>query len=136
MGLVTVDMIFVDTDILIDVMRGVSRVGQLLDRIASSETLAMCIVTQMELIVGCRNKIELAGLADFFDAFETIALNEASLRRAVVLLEEFRLSHGLLMADALIAATVLTSESSLLTRNTRHFSFRPGIQLVPDKLEQ
>jgi predicted nucleic acid-binding protein len=52
----------VDTDILIDAARGVSKAVDCLDKIKSTSSLSISIVAQMELIVGCRNKTELRAL--------------------------------------------------------------------------
>lgn len=45
----------VDTDILIDAGRGISDAVTCLQNLKSSSSLAISIVTQMELIVGCAN---------------------------------------------------------------------------------
>ncbi len=84
----------------------------------------------MELIVGCRNKIELKNLDQFLEDFEIIGLNYSITQRAVDLLKEFRLSHGLLIGDSLIAATSLVLEAPLLTRNRRDFQFIEGLILL------
>ena len=123
-------MILVDTDILVDLLRGENGTGQLLSKIASDESLAVSIVTKMELVVGCRNKTEIANVADLLGRFDVIPINEPSSQRAAALLEEFRLSHGLLIPDALIAATAVTRDLALLTKNRKHFSFIPGLELA------
>lgn len=48
---------------------------------------------------------------------------------AVNLVRQYRLSHGLLIADALIAATCLVNAIPLLTKNQRDFRFITGLQL-------
>ena len=48
-----------DTDILIDVGRGNSEAVNCLQNYAQTSVLAISLITQMELIVGCRNKTEL-----------------------------------------------------------------------------
>ena len=45
----------VDTDIIIDVGRGIPEAVNCLQRLQSSSRLAISVVTQMELIVGCTN---------------------------------------------------------------------------------
>ena len=52
----------VETDILIDVARGNGEAIDSLMRLEKGSRLAISAVTQMDLIVGCRNKAELAGL--------------------------------------------------------------------------
>ena len=52
-------LIIVDTDILIDVGRGDKTAIDCLQRIDQQFELTISVVTQMELMVGCRNKVEL-----------------------------------------------------------------------------
>jgi hypothetical protein len=51
--------------------------------------------------------------------------------RAVALLQQYRLSHGLLIADALIAATGLEHNEPFITKNQRDFRFIAGLNLQP-----
>ena len=78
----------------------------------------------MELIVGCRNKAELRELDELLKIFQIVKLTSQISDRAVSLLRQYRLSHGLLLADALIAATALASLRSLLRINAITASLR------------
>jgi predicted nucleic acid-binding protein len=49
------EVLMVDTDILVDVARGVKRASSFLDEMKPRYVLAISSVTEMELIVGCRN---------------------------------------------------------------------------------
>ncbi len=60
----------VDTDIIIDVGRGIPEAVNCLQRLQSSSRLAISVVTQMELIVGCTNKSELRTLEKFLQQFD------------------------------------------------------------------
>lgn len=51
--------------------------------------------------------------------------------KAVDLLKQYRLSHGLLIADALIAATALEHSEPFITKNQRDFRFITGLHLLP-----
>lgn len=55
----------VDSDILIDVARGEAEAINCLLRLEQNSPLAISAVSQMELIVGCRNKKELQDLQKF-----------------------------------------------------------------------
>jgi predicted nucleic acid-binding protein len=46
-------------------------------------------------------------------------------------LQQYNRSHGLLIADALIAATALSIQAPLLTANRRDFDFIEGLALFP-----
>jgi len=120
----------VDTDILIDAARGVSNAINCLNNIKSTSSLSISIVTQMELIVGCRNKTELRSLDKFLRQFQIIALDTSISHKAIHLLQEYRLSHGLLIADSLIAATAITQNWPFITKNQKHYKFIDGLNLL------
>lgn len=123
-------VILLDTNILIDVGRGVKTSVDVVKHITDESTIAISIVTQMELVIGCRNKSELQKLNKFLKNFQIISLDVEISKNALELLKKFRLSHGLLIADSLIAATALTYNLPLATRNVRDFKFIPKIQLL------
>ena len=65
-----------DTDILIDVSRSVMEAIVYVRQLEHSASIAISIVTEMELIVGCRNKEELRILDRFLRRFDVIPINE------------------------------------------------------------
>jgi predicted nucleic acid-binding protein len=67
----------IDTDILIDAALGISAAMDCLAEIEQRSTSAICIITQMELFVGCRNKTELRHTERFLRRFHVLELNEA-----------------------------------------------------------
>lgn len=122
--------VVVDTDILIDVARGNGDAIDCLLRLEKGSRLAISAVTQMELIVGCRNKAELKDLEQFLRLYQILAITDRISERGVDLLQQYFLSHGLLIADALIAATALTRVEPLITKNQRDFRFIAGLNLL------
>ena len=124
-------LILIDTDILIDVGRGVELAAARLEAEAKTSTLAISVITQMELIIGCRNKEKLRNLEKFLLPFEIVKLNEVISDTAVDLLGKYRLSHGLLIADALIAATAITIKAPFLSKNQSDYRFISGLNLLP-----
>lgn len=124
------DIIIVDTDILIDVGRGVNEAIACLQRLEKQSPLAVSVVTQMELIVGCRNKAEQKQIEKFLKRFNHLKLSEIVSDTATDLLRQYRLSHGLLIADSLIAATALAFGVELITKNQRDYQFISGLKLL------
>lgn len=120
----------VDTDILIDAGRQIPEAIEYLRSREATSTLAVSSVTQMEMIIGCRNKREYADLEKFLRRFRILPLTSDISDMAVNLLSQYNLSHGLLIADALIAATAITYSESLATKNQRDFRFIDGLDLL------
>ena len=121
----------IDTDILIDSGRGVQEAVDCLQDIQANSALAISVVTQMEMMIGCRDKIEKQKLDKFLRQFQIVPLDEAISDKAVELLGLYRLSHGLLIADGLIAATALVLGAPFITKNQRDYRFIAGLNLLP-----
>ena len=120
----------IDTDVLIDAGRGVREAVTCLQELEQHAVPAISVISQMELLIGCHNKSELRSLDRFLQRFHIFKLNEQSSEIAIDLLRKYRLSHGLLIADALIAATALSLNVSFLTKNRRDYRFLKGLRLL------
>ncbi len=81
-------------------------------------------ITYLELAQGCRSKEELQrakrGLT--VQQAQILPLTPALSERSAALIDAHALADGLQLADALIAATALEHNLTLLTGNTRHFT--------------
>lgn len=124
-------MILVDTDVLIDALRGReparARIAEALERGA----LATTTITAFELTSGARSEKQEASIADLLAGlavlpFDTEAARAASRVRRT--LEATGQTIG--MADYLIAGIALGRNLPLLTRNRRHFERVPGLDLA------
>lgn len=121
----------IDTDILIDVGRGITGAVACLNTLQSTSALATSVITEMELVVGCRNSAELRTVENFLAQFQVVKMNETISDKAVELLKTYRLSHGLLIADAFIAATAIVLDWPFITKNQKDYRFIPGLNLLP-----
>ena len=117
-----------DSCILIDYLRGDDATHDILNA-DRKLGLGMSAVTMMELIVGAFNKREIQLIKKTFADFNILELNEAISVRAKNLIEQYSKSHGLLIPDALIAATALEYDLPLFTANISDFRFIPGLEL-------
>jgi predicted nucleic acid-binding protein len=124
------ERIIVDSDILILVSRNDPSAILYLDTLEKTRGVAVSAVSAFELIIGSLNKTDQAAITKFLARFEHIHIGEDTSEAALTLLERYRLSHGLLMADALIAATALVNDLEIVTRNTKDFRFINGLRLV------
>ena len=124
------DFVIVDTDILIDTGRGVAHAVSCLQAIEHRSVLATSAVTQMELLVGSRNKKEQGDIEKFLLRFQIMKVTGPASDLAVDLLRRYRLSHGLLIADALIAASAVVLNAPLISKNQRDYKFIAGLDLL------
>ena len=77
---------FLDTDIVVDVLRGFPPAVNYLETAEQQETLAISITTHMELIIGCRNRAELRRVEQFLERFNIWSLSATIGETAVDLL--------------------------------------------------
>ena len=63
-----------------------------------------------------------------------VDFDQAVSRRTISLIRDYSKSHGLLFADAVIAATCLENNLKLITLNEKDFRFIDGLELQVPKL--
>jgi predicted nucleic acid-binding protein len=120
-----------DSDVLIDISRAMPAAIDYVDALPDPWMIAR--VTAMELLVGARDKREVAWLHSFVSSYPTVPLDDAIGKRAYRLLKDYSKSHGLHIFDSLVAATALEEGLTLITRNKRHFGMIDGLILqVPE----
>ncbi|MBD2545101.1 type II toxin-antitoxin system VapC family toxin [Planktothricoides raciborskii] len=122
--------ILIDTDLLIDLANNDSIAKERLVKESQKFLLTISIITELELIVGCRNKQELEALDKFLRQFSIFQLNREISTKAEELMRSYYLSHGLLIADALIAATAIENQIPLLSKNQRDYRFISELNLL------
>jgi predicted nucleic acid-binding protein len=122
------ELILCDTNIFISWFKGDLETIKRIQHIGLDNILIPS-VTVMELLQGTQNKTESIRLKKKLKAYHIIHFNELTSKHAIELIDQFRLSHGLLIPDAIIAATAITFNLKLFTYNLKDFKFIPGIQL-------
>jgi predicted nucleic acid-binding protein len=120
----------IDTDILVDAERGYADAIHFLAAQYSTAGIQFSAVSALELIVGCRNQHELRNVVHSVGKALVHELSEAISLQARGWLVQFSLSHGLQVADALIAATAADRRLPLYTKNVRHFQMLPGLSVI------
>jgi predicted nucleic acid-binding protein len=123
-------LILFDTDILIDAGRNDEHAVAVFVEHQLAGEIAVSSVTYMELLAGCRNKAESGAVDRLMGACRLLHITEDISRLAVGLVRAYRLSHGLLMPDAFIAATAMSYGCGLLTKNQRDYRFIDGLALL------
>jgi len=116
-------MLLLDTNILIDVLRGEAIALAWLEQ---QEHPAISVISWIEVLVGCRGG-ESDRVRAWLDTFPRLPIDDA------IALESVRLRqrHGLKIPDAIILATARCADLSLATRNSRDFPLTLGGVLHP-----
>ena len=112
-------MIF-DTDIFIWVQRGNEKAARLIDK---SENRYLSIQTYMELLQCAKNKTQHKYVKDFIASYDFMVLpfTENIGHRASIYIEEYTLSSSLRSGNAIIAATAVENNMTLVSSNSKHF---------------
>ncbi len=118
-----------DSDILIDFLRGRAGAWSLLARLqASGEAPLISTVSVAEILAGARRGEEEA-TERLLAVLEKIPVSENVARAAGSFLRVYQRSHGLELGDALVAATALAVGATLVTRNTKHYPM-PQVEVM------
>ena len=117
-----------DTTVLIDLSRGDPYAADFIDAARASGTLLfISVISAMELIVGCRDKSEVEKAEKLVADFNLVHISPAESTKAYALTLAYSKSHGLVIPDALIAATAITQGFELASDNARHFKMIPDL---------
>lgn len=120
--------ILLDTSVLVDLLR---RFPPAVTWFQSQRDLRFYVsdIVILELYAGCRNRQERDRIDQFRRLFDPLHLLPEDTSWAVETFRRFRLSHGIGILDALIAAPAVRLGSPLLTCNTKHFDFIPNVRI-------
>ena len=121
-------MVLCDTNILIHAFNGNGQTIATLQQIGYDH-IVLSSITVMELYQGMGNKKELQEMRKKIRYFDIIEVNTEVSRLATQLVSQFNLSHGLLIPDAIIAASAVVYQMELFTYNIKDFQFIPDIRL-------
>jgi predicted nucleic acid-binding protein len=113
--------ILLDSDVILEAFRGRRGITEAI-RAAEQAGVATycCAISLAEIWAGLRPGEEAATEA-FFQARGDVTLDAAVGRRAGAYLSRYARSHGLELADALVAAAASTAGLRLWTLNRRHY---------------
>jgi predicted nucleic acid-binding protein len=117
-----------DTDILIWVQRGNEKAAKLIDK---DEEKYLSIQSYMELLQGAKNKMHHKYVKDFISEFEfsILPLTENIGHRALIYIEEHALSSNMRSGDAIISATAVENNMTLVSSNIKHFKVVKELEL-------
>lgn len=118
--------ILVDTDILVDYLRGHPKAVALVRK--DSERIILPSIVAAELYAGVKGEEELAALDRFVDLFRIVPVSAAIARKGGLYSRDYTKSHGLGLADAIVAATADAEDAKLKTLNVKHYPMFSGLK--------
>ncbi|HEX9733648.1 MAG TPA: PIN domain-containing protein [Thermoanaerobaculia bacterium] len=120
-------MQLLDTDVLIDVLRGHPPAVAWFTGLTELPRVPGFVV--MELIQDAENKDRVDKAMKLVKPLSVVWPEPAHCDRALADFESFHLSHNLGLLDALIAACALGHSATLLTFNAKHYRVISGLRL-------
>ena len=118
--------ILVDTDVLIDFLRGNDQAITFINEFASNIVLSPIVIA--ELYAGVKGAIELSVLDNFVSLFRVIPIDSEIARTGGLYKRDFSRSHGVGLADAILAATADKENAELKTLNVKHYPMIRGLK--------
>jgi len=119
--------LIIDTDVLVWYLRGSESAKKAVEE---NLPFSVSVVTLMELMQGMKNKEEMKRLQKQMRKWNVniIQIDKEVSARAMFYVQEYALSHSMMLADGLIAATVVQNGETLLTANEKHYKFIPAME--------
>jgi len=119
--------LIIDTDVIIWYLRGNKNAKEIIEK---NIPFSISVITYMELLQGMKNKDEKRLFQKQIHKWniDIMQINKEISSRAMFYVQEYALSHSMMLADALIAATVVQNGEILLTANDKQYRYIPTIE--------
>ena len=124
-----VNQFILDSDILIEHLRGREQAKTFLAQLHEAGELLVSVMTVAELIAGIRHHREEEGVEALLRLLRMVPVDENIARRGGHIRRQYQQSHGTGLVDALIAATAELTGATLVSFNRRHFPMIPNLQV-------
>lgn len=118
--------LLLDTDVLVDFFRGYNKAIAFVNTHASRIILSSIVVA--ELYAGVKGDAELTVLENFISLFRVIPLTSGIAKTGGLYKRDYGKSHGVGLADAIIAATCEAEGAELKTSNIKHYPMIKGLK--------
>ena len=118
--------ILLDTDILVDFFRGHSKAVAFVN--AHSDRIILSSIVIAELYAGVKGDAEQAVLENFVSLFSIVPVSAEIAKAGGLHKRDYGKSHGVGLADAILAATAEAENAELKTFNTKHYPMLKGLR--------
>lgn len=113
------ELILLDTDVLVDFFRGHRKAVAFVNARSSQIILSSIVVA--ELYAGVKGDVEETALKNFISLFRVVPVSAEIAKVGGLYKRDYGKSHGVGMADAILAATAKAENADLKTLNTKHY---------------
>lgn len=114
-----------DTNIFIAIFKGDAKIKSLIENSDSG----INTIVYLELIQGAKNKAEVTKIEKYLNRFELIHFDKRVSQRSIELVRTYSKSHGLMLPDAIVEATCLENDLTLMTYNVKDFRYIKGLKI-------
>jgi predicted nucleic acid-binding protein len=121
-------MLLLDTDVMVDIMRGYDPALQWLDTVPD-EPIVLPGFVAMELVQGCDNHDERDLLLREIEQFQIAWPSPETSQAALEVFADVHFSHGTGLLDALIGQLAVALDTPLVTFNDAHYEPIPGLEV-------
>lgn len=118
--------ILLDTDVLIDFFRGTKKAVDLIN--LDSERILLSSIVVAELFAGVKGDTEQTVLENFVSLFRVVPISTEIAKAGGLYRRDYGKSHGVGLADAILAATAEAEDAELKTLNIRHYPMLKGLE--------
>jgi hypothetical protein len=115
-----------DTDVLVDFLRGHEEAAAFVS--ANVDRILLSALVVAELYSEVKGEVEEAALDDVVGLFRVVEIAAEVAKAAGLYRHDYGKSHGVGLADALLAATAEAEGAELATLNTRHYPMLKGLR--------
>lgn len=120
----------IDTNVLSRVFTGDKAVKEFIE----SFDAAVCVVVYIECLQGSKSNREKRIVESYLSRFELHHIDSTVSSRTIELIRAYSNTSGLLLADALIAATCLEHNLTLVTYNVKDFMFIEDLKYLSPRV--
>jgi hypothetical protein len=123
--------ILIDTDVLVDFFRGQKKAVAFINTYNARIILSAIVVA--ELYAGVKDDAEQAALQNFVSLFQIVPVSAEIGKAGGLYKRDYGKSHGVGLADAILAATAEAENAELKTLNIKHYPMLKGLRPAYNK---
>jgi predicted nucleic acid-binding protein len=118
--------VLLDTDILIDFLRGNNKAEAFIS--ARADRIILSAIVVAELYAGVKGRAEREALDALVSLFRIVPVDVEIAKSGGLYQRDYGKSHGVGLADAILAATAEAWKAELKTLNIKHYPMLEGLR--------